>query len=128
MPQSPLHFWAIGPYARVQISEADAHARVNYSRKKCLQPQAVILMLAVLLFALSGCSTHSALNQADAATSLSPGATFNLVSVEDESGHVWEESQKGFDLAQRLKSSISRQLLAAGMAGNEFEIKAIITD
>lgn len=84
------------------------------------------LLFALLLSGVAGCSTRGTLTLVNGAVPLSHGATFEDISVEDASGHMWEEGEEKIDLEQALREAIDIQLQKENMLGGDYSLKTTI--
>ena len=86
----------------------------------------IVITLAILAIAISGCSTKGGLSKVDNSITIGYGARFQNLSVDDASGHVWKEGEEQVNLAQSLKDALDICLQKENMMGNDYVIKTTI--
>ncbi len=85
-------------------------------------------ILFIVIFAgIAGCSTHGTIRMENKEITITQNATFQNVSVTDESGYIWGDDEEKIDLAQTMKTALDKELEKEKMAGSDFLIKTSIT-
>lgn len=78
-----------------------------------------IMLFALAVLFMSGCSTKSSLHPADPAVRLSADARFAVAEVVDASGYKFEEEEEAFSLPDAMTGAMNAALSLDGMRSDD---------